>query len=245
MHEHPPGYEAEQPIDLTKAVPVDVPAAEPPSHQPRPKDPAWLRRRSVREALTTDVPGSWLTVVANVKPRTYKTTVTRMLETVLGHVRDDIRFVDGARRPVRGRVIADSPSYPRDTVWQPWVRSASQLVIPVPEDAEAARAAVWMLNHLEAEGLTSLTGGALTVVLRTGRDRRLLRQIRTSLGRRTAQVVTIRPDAKDPENPEPWVPLATALLARLALRTDGCAAPPDGTSGRVVPLHSYQRREVS
>ncbi|MER6901693.1 hypothetical protein, partial [Amycolatopsis sp. NPDC000740] len=218
MHEHPPGYEAEQPIDLTKTVHVNVPAEPPAARTPRAKDPAWLRRRSVREALTADVPGSWLTVVANVKPGTYKTTTTRMLETVLGRVRDDIRFVDGARRPVRGRVIADSPSYPQDTVWQPWVRLADQLVIPVPQDAEAARAAVWMLDHLDAEGLTALTAGALTVVLRTGRDRRLFRRIKTSLGRRTAQVVAIRPSGEDPE---PWVPVAAALLQQLARRANG------------------------
>ncbi|HKN51799.1 MAG TPA: hypothetical protein VJX66_04820 [Amycolatopsis sp.] len=229
MHEHPPGYETEQPVDLGRRL-----AAAPPPDRPK-ETP-----KVAPGPLAVEVPGSWLTVIANVKPRTFKTTTARMLEAVLGPVRDDLRFVEGARRPVHGLVVADSASDPTGAAWRPGIQAADQLVIPVPDDPDAARAAKWMLDELEDEGRFTLTTGAITAMIRTGRDRRFARRARRYFAGRTAEVVEIRPRQEDPA---PWVPLAEVLLRRLAQQA--ATEPAGGESGSVVPLHPYQQKVVS
>ena len=237
MHEHPPGYEAEQPIDLSRAVRPDEQVSDDQLGQ---RGPLRTQQRAAPAgALAVAIPGSWLTVVANVKPGTFKTTTVRMLEAVISPVRDDIRFLDGVGHPVPGLAVADSASDLSGTRWRPGVQAADQLVIPVPDEIGAVRAANWMLDGLESDGRSDLTANAITVVIRTGRDRRLTRQSRAYFGRRTAEVVEIAPRKEDPSC---WVPLAAALLRRLA---DRSAASANGSSGPVIPLDSHQQKAVS
>lgn len=246
MDEHPPGYEAEEPVDLAKTVSVYSAESRP---EPEPlratvETPQRLRRtrRRIPAELLVEVSGSCLTVIANVKPGTFKTTTARMLESVLGPIRDDFRFVEGAQRPTRGLVVADSPSDPRGISWRSWIHFADQLVIPVPAEVEAANAAKWMLDELESEGLFALTTSAITVVIRTGHDRRLARRLTTYFGGRTAEVVQVRPREGDPSR---WVPLAGRLLRRLAARSVRTTRAPEVGQGRVVPLHLHKRKAVS
>lgn len=230
MYENPPGYEVEQPIDLSKPVSPDAavsrqtekPGSE--RNQPAQKDKQKSARRpqlklsSVKAENTLPEAVSGMVVVANLQPQTFKSTVARMLHACLEPAHADVRLWDGVGDiDSRGLVIADMPGDLSGGDWRRQSGVAGQLVIPVPDDVQAARAAAWMLDRLEAEGRPKQVESAVVVAIQTGTHRILAREITKYFGQRTAEVVRVKVPGGvvQPEDQSRWEPLATAVLKAL------------------------------
>ncbi|WIX98183.1 hypothetical protein QRX60_29405 [Amycolatopsis mongoliensis] len=251
MHENPPGYEVEQPIDLSKPVAL---AAQVGTDSPRAERRAAARRpKRAQEAPPQPEPAvppepaavakpalSGLVAVVNPQSRAGKSLVARMLHSVIETTQANVQLWNGIgeTRP-EGLVIADMPSDPSGADWRRQTAMADQLVIPVPDDVQAACAAQWLLDRLTAEGRSGLAASAVVAAIRTGRDRKLARKIVRYFETRTAQVVRIKLPGDTPpaDDHGPWQPLAKVALR--ALERPGPserAARPAAGRQRIVPL---------
>ncbi len=199
MHEYPPGYEVEPPVDLSKPV---ITAA--------------TNDRGPDEVSTT------LITVANPKPGTGKSVTARRLHATLADRSEDVVLWTcaphsplPARIPDHSLVIADTGSEPGGE-WRYPAQSADLLIVPVPEEDEAAVAAKWMLDQLVADGHSRLVETAVTAVIRAehGRDRGLARRIHRYFGERTGQVVDLRWTVP-PGEMRPWQTLGDIVMRPL------------------------------
>lgn len=218
--EYPPGYEVEPPVDLSRPVIVAAKDSEP---EPMP---------------------SGLIAVANPKPGTGKSVTARRLHATLADRSEDVMLWSCAPHnrlppwtPDHSLVIADTGSEPRGA-WRYPAQSADLLVVPVPEEEEAANAAKWMLDQLAADGRFRLVMTAVTAVIRAehGRDRGLARRIRRYFGERTGQVVDLRWTGP-PGETRPWQMLGDIVLNQLTA-TDLPPAP------RATPRPILQPRSL-
>ncbi|MFE5565674.1 hypothetical protein ACFQ68_11845 [Amycolatopsis japonica] len=240
MSEHPPGYEAEQPVDLSKPVAYQPPLApEPTAPDSKPDEP---------QEASEIVYG--LVTVANVQPRTFKSTVARKLYAGLEPTHTNVRLWNGVGAiRLDGLVIADMPADPRGTDWRRQSWTTDQLVLPVPDDLQAARAAWWMLDRLEAEGRLDLVNTAIVVGIRTGASRMLARKIAKTFGRRTAGVIRVDlPGGATPADDESrWEPLVAAVshaLGELTSRSRPAMLPPR-TPNQVVHFDSRRHGKAA
>lgn len=213
MSEHPPGYEAEQPVDLSRPLTYrPPPASEPPAPARRPEGRKEKQKKALEEVVPEAVYG--LVTVANVQPRTFKSTVARKLHAGLESRHVNVRLWNGVGTiGLDGLVVADMPADPHGTDWRRQSWTSDQLVLPVPDDLQAARAAWWMLDRLDAEGRPDLVRSALVVGIRAGGHRMLARKIVKTFGERTAGVFRVKlPGGAAPDGDETqWEPLVAAV----------------------------------
>jgi hypothetical protein len=274
MYENPPGYEVEQPIDLSKpvsqetAVSPEAPPAERRSRSRKPRTPSESSHQDssvATEVVKTDAdtadaaaPGevvleavSGVIVVANLQPLTFKSTVSKMLYAILSPAHGDVRLwngISGARSG--GLVIADMPRGQDGAVWWQQSAMADQLVIPVPDDAQAANAAAWMLDQLESAGRSELARSAVIVAIQTGRHPVLARRITKYFGTRTTELVRVKlPRAiVSTEDRARWEPLATTVLRTLKQRMRSRleeAGPAAGSKVVHLDTRRHQGKAVS
>ncbi|MEV7043738.1 hypothetical protein [Amycolatopsis sp. NPDC051061] len=248
MHENPPGYEVEQPIDLSKPIIL--------TEQADPEPPRAERRAPARKPKAESKPEppapaepevaakpvlSGLVAVVNLQPRAGKSLVARMLHSVLRTTHADVQLWNGTEhgRPA-GLVIADMPSDLSGADWRRQTATADQLVVPVPDDIQAVRAAWWLLDRLTTEGRAELASAAVVVAIQTGRDRKLARQIVRHFSARMVQVVRVKLpwDTVPTDDHAHWQPLATATVRALEDlgRSEPTAARSRATPRRIVPL---------
>ncbi|ANN16002.1 hypothetical protein SD37_10350 [Amycolatopsis orientalis] len=227
MSEHPPGYEAEQPVDLSKPVAYrPPPVPEPPTPARRPEGRKEKQKKAPAEAAPAAPEAVYgLVTVANVQPRTFKSTVARKLHAGLEPRHVNVRLWNGVGSVrLDGLVVADMPADPHGTDWRRQSWTADQLVIPVPDDLHAARAAWWMLDRLEAEGRPDLVSTAIVVGIQTGAHRMLGRKIAKTFAARTAEVVRVKlpggvVPADDEARWEPLVSVVSRALKQLSSRS--------------------------
>jgi hypothetical protein len=249
MSEHPPGYEAEQPVDLSRPVAYQPPPApEPPAPARRPEGRKEKQKKAPEEAAPEAVYG--LVTVANVQPRTFKSTVARKLYAGLEPRHVNVRLWNGVGTiRLDGLVVADMPADPHGTDWRRQSWTTDQLVLPVPDDLHAARAAWWMLDRLAAEGRPDLVGTAIVVGIQTGAHRMLGRKIAKTFGERTGGVIRVKlPGGVVPADDEArWEPLVTAVshaLKQLSSRSRPAMLPPR-TPHQVVQLDSRRHGKAA
>ncbi|WP_340687969.1 hypothetical protein LCL61_18445 [Amycolatopsis coloradensis] len=250
MSEHPPGYEAEQPVDLSKPV-AYVPIPEPAATADRSEGRGEKQEKAPEEAAPAAPQSVYgLVTVANVQPRTFKSTVARKLYAGLEPRYAGVRLWNGVGSiRLDGLVIADMPADPRGTDWRRQSWTTDQLVLPVHDDLQAARAAWWMLDRLEAEGRPDLVSTAIVVGIQTGRHRMLGRKIAKTFGARTAGVIRVKlPGGVVPADDEArWEPLVTAVshtVKQLSSRSRPSMLPPRAPH-QVVQLDSRRHGKAA
>jgi hypothetical protein len=245
MHENPPGYEVEQPIDLSKPVAL---AAKEEAGPPRPERHAAARKsKNADDPPRPDPPVpaepalSGIIAVINLQPGACKTLVAQMLHSVIGTTHANVRLGNGSDRVGSEHlVIADMPSDLSGADWRRQTAAADLLVIPVPDDSQAAHAAQWLLDQLITEGRSELAASAVVAAIQTGRDRRLARRIVRYFRARTAKVVRIklRRDSVPNDDHTHWKPLAETVLRALQrpAPSGGNAVSPAAGRQHIVPL---------
>ncbi|MFC9249879.1 hypothetical protein [Amycolatopsis thailandensis] len=252
MSDHPPGYEAEQPVDLSKPVaPQLARAGEPakPGHRPPPADVPAKPPRPPAPSTGTLLPPEAVrrvVTVANIRPRTFKSTVARMLYTGLESRHANVRLWNGVGTTAcDGLVVADMPADPYGADWRRQSWNADLLVLPIPDDLEAATAAWWMLDQLEAEGRQDLVLAAIVVAIQTGAQRMLARTIVRNFTARTAGVVRVKlpkgiARADDHARWEPLVSTVSMAVRRPAPASRAAPRRPAAQS-QVVQLDSRRQ----
>lgn len=241
MNENPPGYEAEQPIDLTKPVIYAAPVG---SGTPKPEHNATAHKpgrdgtalqsapAEAPEVAKPQSPG--VVAVINLQPRSYKSVVAQRLYRALARTCEGVQLRSGTgRTESQNLVVVDMPSDVSGRDWRRQSSLADLLVIPVPDDIQAVRAAWWLLDQLAAAGRDDLVSSAVVVVIRTGRDRKLARRTVRHLRSRTAKVVRVDLGAEALPDFElrRWQPLAAAVLRQLRRRVSNEAADAEPAAG--------------
>jgi MinD-like ATPase involved in chromosome partitioning or flagellar assembly len=150
----------------------------------------------------------------------------------------DVTLIGGAECGLLGKflrdryelVVMDTGDNVRAGAWQWGAHSANQLVIPVPLDPEAARAAAWMCDHLEYSGIGALARGAVVVVTPSVLPAGSLtaRRIVDYFRERTAAVLTVPRDPRlaggapagyslvSAKSRRAWTAVAATVAARLS-----------------------------
>lgn len=93
-------------------------------------------------------------------------------------------------------VVMDSGSNVRTGAWQWGAHAADLLVIPVPLEPEAVRAAAWMCDHLEDAGLHDLARRAVVIAVPVPGNHEYGRRVLGFFAARTAAVVVVPADRR-------------------------------------------------
>ena len=135
-----------------------------------------------------------------------------------------------------GTVVMDTGTEMSAGNWQWAVHAADQLVIPLPVDPQAAKAAAWMCDELVRRGFADLVRSAVVVVtvrrakLVSSDRRALLRTIKAYFGCRVAEVLTVAHDprldfnrpvvlsAVEASTRRGWLAVAQAVVRQMSQR---------------------------